>query len=116
MGVSPKSKFPRQLRIYELIGRRFRETSETWLEQVELGLTLWSGEFEGRQDTWLRWCYQDGNILPTGDERAQIAEQQAQTAQKQAENEKQQKEQALSRAEILAEKLREMGVNPDDLD
>ena len=106
----------KQLRIYELVGRRFRETSETWLEQVELGLTLWSGEFEGRQDTWLRWCYQDGNILPTGDERAQIAEQQAQTAQQQAENEKQQKEQALSRAEILAQKLREMGVNPDDLD
>lgn len=105
----------KQLRIYELVGRRFRETSETWLEQVELGLTLWSGEFEGRQDTWLRWCYQDGKVLPTGDERAQAAEQQVQAAQQQAENEKQQKEQALSRAEILAEKLREMGVNPDDL-
>ncbi|MEL7246166.1 MAG: Uma2 family endonuclease, partial [Cyanobacteria bacterium J06573_2] len=99
----------KQLRIYELVGRRFRENSETWLEQVELGLSLWSGEFEGRQDNWLRWCYQDGTVLPTGDERAQIAE-------KQAENEKQQKEQALSRAEILAQKLREMGVNPDDLD
>ncbi|BAY85206.1 hypothetical protein NIES267_47050 [Calothrix parasitica NIES-267] len=105
----------KQLRIYELVGRRFRETSETWLEQVELGLTLWKGEFEGRQDTWLRWCYQDGNILPTGDERAEIAEQQVQVAQQQAENEKQQKEQALSRAEILAQKLREMGINPDDL-
>jgi Uma2 family endonuclease len=91
----------KQLRIYELVGRRFRETSETWLEQVELGLTLWEGEFEGRQDTWLRWCYQDGTVLPTGDERA--------------EDEKQQKEQALSRAELLAEKLREMGINPDDL-
>ncbi len=91
----------KQLRIYELVGRRFRETSETWLEQVELGLTLWEGEFEGRQDTWLRWCYQDGTVLPTGDERA--------------EDEKQQKEQALSRAELLAEKLREMAVNPDDL-
>ncbi|MEL6165670.1 MAG: Uma2 family endonuclease [Cyanobacteria bacterium J06628_3] len=95
-----------QLRIYELVGRRFRETSETWLEQVELGLTLWSGEFEGRQDTWLRWCYQDDTVLPTGDERAQVAEQQIQAAQQQAENEKQQKEQALSRAEILAQKLR----------
>ncbi len=91
----------KQLRIYELVGRRFRETSETWLEQVELGLTLWEGEFEGRQDTWLRWCYQDGTVLPTADERAQ--------------DEKQQKDQALSRAELLAEKLREMGVNPDDL-
>lgn len=105
----------KQLRIYQLIGRRYIETSETWLEQVELGLTLWSGEFEGRQDTWLRWCYQDGTVLPTGDERAQTAEQLAQTAEQQAEDERQQKEQALSRAEILAEKLREMGINPDNL-
>ncbi|MGB3757102.1 MAG: Uma2 family endonuclease [Rivularia sp. (in: cyanobacteria)] len=91
----------KQLRVYQLVGRRYQETNETWLEQIELGLTLWEGEFEGRQDTWLRWCYQDGTVLPTGDERA--------------EDEKQQKEQALSRAELLAEKLREMGVNPDDL-
>ncbi|MDM9381583.1 hypothetical protein QUB80_12815, partial [Chlorogloeopsis sp. ULAP01] len=28
------------------------------------------------QDGWLRWCYQDGAVLPTGDERAQqLAEQ-----------------------------------------
>lgn len=104
----------KQLRIYQLVGRRYKETSD-WLEHIELGLTLWSGEFEGRQDTWLRWCYQDGTILPTGDERAQTAEQRAQTAEQQAEDEKQQKEQALSRAELLAEKLREMGINPDDL-
>ena len=90
------------------MGRRYQEISENWLEHIELGLTLWEGEFEGRQDTWLRWCYQDGTVLPTGDERAQTAEQQV-------EDEKQQKEQALSRAELLAEKLREMGVNPDDL-
>jgi Uma2 family endonuclease len=104
----------KQLRIYQLVGRRYQETSD-WLEHIDLGLTLWEGEFEGRQDTWLRWCYQDGTVLPTGDERAQTAEQRAQTAQQQAEQEEQQKEQALSRAELLAEKLREMGVNPDDL-
>ena len=90
----------KQLRIYQLVGRRFRETSD-WLEQIELGLTLWEGEFEGRQDTCLRWCYQDGTVLPTGDERAK--------------DEKQQKKQAVSRTELLAEKLREMGVNPDEL-
>ena len=58
------------LRVYELRGRRYFETSENWLEQVGLGVTLWQGEFEGRQDVWLRWCYQDGTILTTGDERA----------------------------------------------
>ncbi|BAY85217.1 hypothetical protein NIES267_47160 [Calothrix parasitica NIES-267] len=82
------------LRIYELRGMRYYQTSETWLEQVGLGLTLWSGEFEARQDSWLRWCYQDGTILPTGDERADNAEK---------------------KAAKLAEKLREMGINPDTL-
>ncbi|MDZ8136334.1 MAG: Uma2 family endonuclease [Nostoc sp. DedQUE04] len=82
------------LRIYELRGRRYFETSENWLEQVGLGITLWEGEFESRQNNWLRWCYQDGNVLSTGDERASIAEQ---------------------RAQMLAERLRAMGVDPDNL-
>jgi Uma2 family endonuclease len=89
------------IRVYELRGRRYFETSETWLEQVGLGLTLWSGAFEGRQDNWLRWCYQDGTILPTGDERA--------------EQEKQRAEQAEQRAQLLAERLRAMGIDPDSL-
>ena len=89
------------LRIYELRGMRYYQTSETWLEQVELGLTLWEGEFEARQDSWLRWCYQDGTVLPTGDERASSAEQRASSAEQ--------------RAAQLAEKLREMGINPDTM-
>ena len=84
----------KELYIYELRGTRYFETSDTWLDQVKLGVTLWDGEFEGRQDTWLRWCYEDGTVLPTGDERAQVAEQ---------------------RAQVLAQKLREMGVDPDTL-
>ncbi|WP_066383998.1 MULTISPECIES: Uma2 family endonuclease [unclassified Anabaena] len=91
----------KKLRVYELRGRRYFETSETWLEQVGLGVTLWEGEFEGRQDTWLRWCYQDGTVLLTGDE---IAEQERQRA-----------EQAEQRAQLLAERLRAMGIDPDSL-
>ncbi len=96
------------LRIYELRGMRYYQTSETWLEQVELGLTLWEGEFEGRQDSWLRWCYQDGTVLSTGDERAQTAEQRASSAEQRASS-------AEQRAVQLAEKLREMGINPENL-
>ncbi|NDJ21719.1 Uma2 family endonuclease [Nostoc sp. B(2019)] len=89
------------LRVYELRGMRYFATTKTWLEQVGLGLVLWQGEFEGRQDNWLRWCHQDGNLLLTGDERA---------AQERLE-----KEQALQRAQQLAERLRAMGVDPNTL-
>ena len=96
------------LRIYEIRGMRYSETPETWLEQVGLGLTLWEGEFEGRQDVWLRWCYQDGNVLPTGDERAQQERQEKVQQQQRA-------EQAEQRAQLLAERLRELGIDPDTL-
>lgn len=104
----PTQQLGQVLRIYELRGRRYFETSETWLEQVGLGVTLWQGEFEGRQDVWLRWCYQDGNILRTGDERAEVAEQRTQQAE-------QRTQQAEQRAQLLAERLRSLGVDPDTL-
>lgn len=68
---------PESLRIFELSGRRYREIGSHWLESVNLGLTLWDGEFEGRSDNWLRWCDRDKNILLTGDERADQEQQRA---------------------------------------
>ncbi|MEH2158980.1 Uma2 family endonuclease [Nostoc sp.] len=89
------------LHVYELKGRRYFETSENWLEQVGLGVTLWEGKFEDRRDTWLRWCYQDGNVLSTGDERA--------------EQERERAEQAEECTQLLVDRLRAMGVDPDTL-
>jgi Uma2 family endonuclease len=103
------------LRIYELRTRRYFETTETWLEQVGLGLTLWQGEFEGREDNWLRWCYQDGNVLPTGDERAEQERQLAEQERQRAEQERQRAEVAEQRAQLLSERLRAMGIDPDTL-
>ncbi len=96
------------LRLHELRGIRYSETTEMWLEQVGLGLTLWQGEFEGREDIWLRWCYQDGNILLTGDELAEQAETRVQEAENRA-------QEAENRAQLLAEQLRALSIDPDTL-
>jgi Uma2 family endonuclease len=73
-----------------------------WLDGVGLGLTLWEGAYEEETPRlWLRWCDQEGRVVPTGAE-GQAAERQR------AETERQ-------RAERLAEKLRELGVDPDTL-
>jgi Uma2 family endonuclease len=59
-----------------------------WLENVGLGLTLWAGEYEEAVvRRWLRWCDRAGNIISTGAERA----------------------------DRLAKKLREFGVDPDEV-
>ena len=82
------------LRIFELRGIRYAEMTESWLEQVGLGVTLWEGVFEGKREVWLRWCDQSGNLLFTGDERAAQAEE---------------------RAQLLAERLKALGIDPDTL-
>ncbi|MDJ0518742.1 MAG: Uma2 family endonuclease [Trichodesmium sp. MO_231.B1] len=89
------------LRVYELRGNSYVELGNLYLSQVGLGLTIWHGIFEGKEYDWLRWCDESGNILLTGDERA--------------EQEKQRAEQEKQRADRLAELLRERGINPDEL-
>lgn len=97
------------LRVYERgFGRRYRRRSDFMLPEVGLGLTLWQGSFEGREDTWLRWCEAAGRLIPTPDELVAQAREQAAQAQDQA-------AQAAERAARLAAKLRELGVDPEQL-
>ena len=37
---------------------------------LDLGLTLWKGEYETYEAIWLRWCTAGKNLLPTGKESA----------------------------------------------
>ena len=64
---------------------------------VELG--IWEGSYLNQMLPWLRWWDSEGNLLLNGDERAK--------------QEKQRAEQEKQRADRLAEKLRELGVDPD---
>jgi Uma2 family endonuclease len=95
-----------QLQVYELRGRFYSAMNTTWIDQVGLGVTLWQGTFEGKEDKWLRWCDRDGNVIPTGAEKAQQESQRANQAQAQLEQERR-------RTEQLAEQLRALGIDPD---
>ncbi|MFM6036120.1 MAG: Uma2 family endonuclease, partial [Sphaerospermopsis kisseleviana] len=109
-----------KLHIYQLVGRHYLKTDKTWLEDINLGVTFWEGEFEGRHDIWLRWCNQEGMVIPTGDERAareklekEEAQRCAQEAQNRTQEAERQAQEAENRAQLLAEKLRELGVDPN---
>jgi Uma2 family endonuclease len=80
------------LRSFELRGDLYVPIDRPWLESIGLGLLEWEGVFEGLRGTWLRWCTRDGRVVPTGAERAEVAE---------------------ARAERLAARLREMGIDPN---
>ncbi len=98
----------RPLRIYELRGQRYGELEEPWLDPLGLGLTLWRGTFEERQDVWLRWCDRWGALLLTGDEQAGQERQRA-------EQERQRAERAEHIQRAVIAQLLSMGMAPEQV-
>ncbi|KZL49588.1 hypothetical protein A2T98_11945 [Nodularia spumigena CENA596] len=63
-----------------------------WIPELELFLGIWQGERLCQTINWLRWWDKEGNLLLWSSEQAQ---------------------QERQRAEMLAAKLRELGVDPE---
>jgi len=91
-----------ELRIYECRAGKYESRADRSLAGVGLGLTPWEGTYEDQSGTWLRWCDDQGRVIPTGAERAA---HEAERAAHEAE-----------RAARLAAKLRELGIDPDQLE
>ena len=77
------------------------------MPEVELGLTFWEGRHQGTEGVWLRWCDENGMLIPT-------AAEQADQERRRAEQERRRAEQERQRAEKLAAKLRALGIEEDD--
>jgi len=102
------------LAIYELQKGTYVPRSDRWFAEIGLGLTLWRGAYEGLAQDWLRWCDQDGIVIPTGAERAEQERARAEQATQQAEQERARAEQERARAERLAAQLRALGIEPQE--
>jgi Uma2 family endonuclease len=100
------------LRVWTLASGRYEELlpkkkiieagQSVWLETIGVGLTLWEGQFEETVNRlWLRWCDHEGQVILSGAERADAEQLRANAEQ--------------LRAERLAERLRELGEDPDSL-
>jgi Uma2 family endonuclease len=78
--------------VYEPI----QANEQEWLISRRLGLALvrWEGKYKGVTAVWIRWATLDGMLLPTPQELAEEAQQ---------------------KAERLAAKLRELGINPENV-
>lgn len=59
-----------RLIIYGLELGRYVRRSEQILPGIGLGLQFWAGQYEQQEANWLRWSYENGNIIPTGQEKA----------------------------------------------
>jgi hypothetical protein len=87
--------------------------TEPWFPELELGVKTWSGVFGDLSATFLRWCDRGGNLVPTGAERADEQMKRADEQKKQADEQKKRADEQKKRADKLAEKLRALGIDPD---
>ena len=61
-----------ELRVFRLSGGRYEhQGGRPWFPELGLGMTLWEGEFEGVRSRWLRWTDAQGELIPTGKQRAE---------------------------------------------
>lgn len=102
------NRYTNELQYFGLMMNRYQPLSMNglgvWLEEAELGLGLWDGEYQGCKRLWLRWYDRDNNWLPTPEEQEK----------QRAEQEKQRADAAELEVTKLRQLLREQGINLPD--
>jgi Uma2 family endonuclease len=105
------SRYTNRLRVFQLVGGHYQEQEldltnpRIWMAELDLGIGLWQGTFEGIDRLWLRWYDEQGNWVLTDTEQEQ----------QRAEQERQRAEQAEAELISLRERLRAAGIDPNTL-
>jgi Uma2 family endonuclease len=110
-------RYSNQFRIFCLQATRYVEQTINgqgfWFPEIELGLGLWTGSYQGMQGQWLRWYDKNGDWLATDREDTLQAKQVAQEANLRAQEANLRADLEREKAARLADKLRELGIDPD---
>jgi Uma2 family endonuclease len=115
------SRYTNQVRFFKLVDGHYTEqildaeNPRLWITELEVGVGLWLGEFEGITRQWLRWYDREGNWIPTDTELAQQQAQQErldkELAQQQVEQERLDKELAQQQAQQAQAQLQQVALN-----
>ena len=129
---APLRKRKRKLSIYRLNGEdkyELLEDNPAWMPEIGLGIGSEAGTYQGINREWLYWYDRDGRRYPTEEDARRQAEVQqllSEQAQREAQRRQRQERQARrqaeqrakeekQRAEQMAAKLRELGMDPDEI-
>ncbi len=123
-----------ELDVYCLVAGKYEqqlpdENNRYWIKELNLFIGIWQGTKAEFTTNWLRWWDKSGNLLLWGSELVEQERQRAEQEKQRAEQERQRTEQERQRAEQaeleleqeqiarqrLVQKLKELGVNPENL-
>ncbi|MGB3205633.1 MAG: Uma2 family endonuclease [Crinalium sp.] len=99
------SRYTSELQAFRLVAGEYEAAELTngrlLIPQLKLSLGLWEGSFENIERLWLRCFTLEGEMILTPTEESAVAQERAILAEQQAEK--------------LAAKLRELGIDPNQL-
>jgi Uma2 family endonuclease len=96
----------RMLRIRQLSGASYVDKLDSWFPELDLGLCVWTGEYDGMTANWLRWCQRDGTVLKTGIELARHERERADSERERADFERERADAERKRADALEARLK----------
>lgn len=108
------------LKVYRLGIEGYRQqtadaNNRYWIEEINLYLGVWWGERVEMTAHWLRWWDSSGNLLCWGQELVEQERQRTELESQRAEQLTIELEQERNSKQLLAEKLRELGIDPTQL-
>ncbi|MTJ09451.1 Uma2 family endonuclease [Anabaena sp. UHCC 0204] len=113
------SRYTNELRAFHLVGGHYEPMNliANRLPMPELGLSLglWEGSFRGISKLWLRWFTLEGELISEPTEEAISATEEAAAATERAIIAEQEATEAKIKAAKLAQRLRQLGINPDEI-
>ncbi|NJL91136.1 MAG: Uma2 family endonuclease [Coleofasciculaceae cyanobacterium SM2_1_6] len=123
--IKPKARRGHQIfEIYRLVDGEYEllPGDQVWMPEIGLALGRERGLYNHQVRNWLYWYDESGRRLPTPQEeteqerqRADMEKQRAEQEKQRAEQEKQRADMEKQRADRLAQKLRELGLDPEEL-
>ncbi|MFM6439728.1 MAG: hypothetical protein ACKPGW_33175, partial [Microcystis panniformis] len=109
-----------ELEIYRLNQGRYEqqkpdENNRYWIKELNLFIGIWQGTKDEFTTNWLRWWDKSGNLLLWGSELVEQERQRAAQEKQRAEQAELELEQERISRQRLVQKLKELGVNPENL-
>ncbi|MFZ4727657.1 MAG: Uma2 family endonuclease [Pseudanabaena sp.] len=111
-------RYEKNLRAFKMSGLRYEPIVITenrfWLNEIDLGLGLWQGVYQGVEGLWLRWHDKTSWLLTLAD-KAESENYKAKFEQIQSLFDRERAETEKQRADRLAAYLRSQGIDPNNL-
>ncbi|MDZ8136655.1 MAG: Uma2 family endonuclease [Nostoc sp. DedQUE04] len=106
-----------RLEVYKLVNNVYElhDGNPVWLPEIDLGIGIERGIYLGIPREWMYWYNQQGQRFLTPEEDKKLAQLEVQQAKQKAQQAEQKAQQAQRETQLLRERLRSLGIDPDSL-